>query len=175
MNHENISQICFEDSYTVPAEQTARALFARLPHGCGYAERMIECLATGYLVAVIESICIGRVQEHVHPECEVVVGLRVHIEHRRPMPPKARIVLRGWVHAISERSVTFRVRAHDAQEIACEALVTLVVLPRAQMEARIEAKRALVPAVVEHGATALDRALMAVGDAANAHAALMSV
>src|SRR5438132_11234764 len=53
MNHENISQICFEDSYTVPVEQTARALFARLPHGHGYAERMMECLATGYLVAVM--------------------------------------------------------------------------------------------------------------------------
>ena len=172
MNHENISQICFEDSYTVPAEQTARALFARLPHGYGYAERMIECLATGYLVAVIESICIGRVQEHVHPAHEVVVGLRVHIEHRRPMPPAARVTLRGWVHAISERSVTFRVRAHDAQEIACEALVTLVVLPRAQMQARIDAKRALIAVPVDHEAIALDRALMAVGDAANAQAAL---
>jgi fluoroacetyl-CoA thioesterase len=37
MNHEGVSQIFFEESYTVPPEQTARSLFARLPHGCEYA------------------------------------------------------------------------------------------------------------------------------------------
>lgn len=144
MNHENLSQIYFVDFYAVPADQTARALFARLPHGCGYADRMIECLATGYLLAVIESICIGRVHDHIEPDEEVVVGLRVHLEHRRPMPPAARILIRGRVETLSERTVTFRVHAHDAQEVVCEALVTLAILPRAHMEARIDAKRALV-------------------------------
>lgn len=144
MNHENLSQIYFVDFYAVPADQTARSLFARLPHGCGYADRMIECLATGYLLAVIESICIGRVQDCIAADEEVVVGLRVHLEHRRPMPPAARILIRGRVETLSERTVTFRVHAHDAQEVVCEALVTLAILPRAQMEARIDAKRALV-------------------------------
>lgn len=144
MNYENVSQLTFQESYTVPAEQTARALFARLPHGCGYADRMIECLATGYLVAVIESVCIGELQEHVHPADEVVVGQRIHIEHRRPMPPGARLTLRGWVCALGERNVTFRVHAHDAEELVCEAIVTLMALPRFVMESRIDAKRALV-------------------------------
>lgn len=54
MNHQGVSEIFFEESYTVPADQTAKSLFARLPHGNGYAERLIECLATGYLVAVVE-------------------------------------------------------------------------------------------------------------------------
>ena len=30
MNHEQVSQLCFEESYTVPSEQTARSLFTRL-------------------------------------------------------------------------------------------------------------------------------------------------
>lgn len=172
MNHETISQICFEDAYTVPPEQTARALFARLPHGCGYADRMIECLATGYLVAVIESICIGRVQDHIRPEDEIVVGLRVHIEHRRPMPPAARITLRGWVAGLSERTVTFRVRANDAQELVCEAVVTLVVLPRAQMEARIDAKRALIPDACR---ARIDARPVAPGASTASHCALPAV
>ena len=46
MNHQGVSEIFFEDSYTVPADQTAKSLFARLPHVSGYAERLIECLAT---------------------------------------------------------------------------------------------------------------------------------
>jgi hypothetical protein len=64
-NHQGVSEIFFEESYTVPADQTAKSLFSRLPHGSEYAERLIECLATGYLVAVIESICIREMQQHV--------------------------------------------------------------------------------------------------------------
>lgn len=47
MNYQGVSEIFFEESYTVPADQTAKALFARLPHGNGYAERLIECLGHG--------------------------------------------------------------------------------------------------------------------------------
>ena len=65
MNHQGISEISFEETYNVPPEQTARALFSRLPHGSDYAQKLIECLATGYLVAVVESICIREMQRHV--------------------------------------------------------------------------------------------------------------
>lgn len=58
MNQQAVSEIYFEETYCVPAEQTARSLFARLPHGRDYAQTLIECLATSYLVAVVESICI---------------------------------------------------------------------------------------------------------------------
>lgn len=139
MNHECISQIVFEDSYTVPAEQTARALFARLPHGSGYAQHMIDCLATGYLVAVIESICISRMQEHVDPIQEVVVGRRVAIEHRRPLPAGTQLRMRGWVEALGERSVTFRVQANDLSELACEAVVVVVAARRDLMSSRLNA------------------------------------
>ena len=55
MNHELISQICFAEIYVVPSHQTARSLFTRLPHGMAYADTLVECLATGYLIAVVES------------------------------------------------------------------------------------------------------------------------
>ena len=47
MNHQQVSEICFEGTYTVPSDQTARSLFTRLPHGTHYAVTLIECLATG--------------------------------------------------------------------------------------------------------------------------------
>ena len=139
MNHQGVSEILFEESYTVPADQTAKSLFARLPHGSGYAERPIECLATGYLVAVIESICIREMQQHVDA-AEVVVGRTIRIDHRGPIPPGSSLRLRGWLERMGERSTTFRVQACDTGEVVCEAVVTLVVIQRATMETRIAAK-----------------------------------
>lgn len=139
MNHQGVSEIFFEESYTVPADQTAKSLFARLPHGTGYAERLIECLATGYLVAVIESVCIREMQLHVDA-AEVVVGRTISIDHRAPIPPGSPLRLRGWLERLGERSATFRVEAHDANELVCVAIVTLVAAQRAAMELRIAAK-----------------------------------
>ena len=139
MNHQGVSEIFFEESYTVPADQTAKSLFARLPHGSGYAERLIECLATGYLVAVVESICIREMQQHVDA-AEVVVGRTIRIDHRGPIPPGSSLRLRGWLERMGERSATFRVQACDTDEIVCEATVTLVAVQRAAIETRIAAK-----------------------------------
>lgn len=140
MNHQGVSEICFEETYTVPADQTARSLFARLPHGVDYAERLIECLATGYLVAVIESICIREVQRHVDAQDEVVVGRSIRIEHGGPIPPGASLRVRGWLERIGRRSATFRVQASDDHEVVCEAVVVLVATARGPMEQRIAAK-----------------------------------
>jgi len=140
MNHQGVSEIFFEESYTVPADQTAKSLFSRLPHGSGYAERLIECLATGYLVAVVESICIREMQQHVDAAVEVVVGRSIRIDHRGPIPPGSPLRLRGWLERLGERSATFRVQVHDAHEIVCEATVTLVAVLRTQIESRIATK-----------------------------------
>ncbi|MBV7460310.1 MULTISPECIES: thioesterase family protein [unclassified Acidovorax] len=149
MNHQGVSEIFFEESYTVPADQTAKSLFARLPHGSGYAERLIECLATGYLVAVIESICIREMQQHVDA-AEVVVGRTIRIDHRGPIPPGSSVRLRGWLERMGERSATFRVEACDKEEIVCEATATLVAVQRATIETRIAAKVEALQRVHQH-------------------------
>jgi fluoroacetyl-CoA thioesterase len=140
MNHQGVSEICFEETYAVPQDQTARSLFARLPHGSDYASRLIECLATEYLVAVVESICIREMQMHVDPTVEVVVGRTVHIEHRGPIPPTTGLRLRGWVEGVGERSATFRVQAHDDHELVFDGTVTLVAAERSCIESRIATK-----------------------------------
>ncbi|MFZ2326765.1 MAG: hotdog domain-containing protein, partial [Rhodoferax sp.] len=140
MNHQGVSEISFEETYCVPPEQTARALFSRLPHGSDYAERLIECLATGYLVAVIESICIRGMQQHVDATTEVVVGRTIQLEHKGPIPPGSSLKLRGWVERLGERSATFCVQVSDDHEVVCESSVTLVAAQREPMESRIAAK-----------------------------------
>lgn len=140
MNQQGVSEICFEETYAVSHDQTARSLFARLPHGREYAQTLIECLATGYLVAVVESICVREMQMHVDPMVEVVVGRTVHIEHLGPIPPTTRLRLRGWVECLGERSATFRVQAYDDYELALDGTVTLVAAHRASIESRIATK-----------------------------------
>lgn len=140
MNHQGISEISFEETYSVPPEQTARALFSRLPHGSDYAQRLIECLATGYLVAVVESICIREMQRHVDATSEVVVGRTIELEHKGPIPPGSTLKLRGWVERLGQRSAKFCIQASDDHEVVCEGSVILVVAPRVSMESRIAAK-----------------------------------
>jgi predicted thioesterase len=146
MHHQRVSEIFFEETYTVPAEQTARSLFARLPHGSGYAASLVECLATGYLLAVIESVCIREMQQHVDALTEVVVGRAMRIAHRGAIPPGSPLRLQGWVERLGDRSATFCVMVSDAHEIVCEAGVTLVAVQRMAMESRIATKvHALLP------------------------------
>jgi predicted thioesterase len=140
MNQQGVSEICFEEAYCVPLDQTARSLFARLPHGSAYAETLIECLATGYLVAVAESICIREMHRHVDSVMEVVVGRMVRVEHRGPIPPGTCLRLCGWVERLGERSATFRVQARDDHEVCCEGEITLVAAQRASIESRIATK-----------------------------------
>lgn len=140
MDHERISEICFAETYIVPSHQTARSLFTRLPHGQAYADSLIECIATGYLIAVIESICIKAMQEYIDPAAEVVVGRSIRIEHSGPIPPGATMRVSGWVEQIGNRSVTFRVTAQDEHERVCDGQVTLVATDRHSIEARIAAK-----------------------------------
>ena len=140
MNQQGVSEICFDEAYRVPADQTARALFARLPHGSAYAETLIECLATGYLVAVAESICIREMQRNIDPSTEVVVGRTVRVEHRVPVPPGTCLQLRGWVERLGERSATFCVQVHDDHEVVSEAAITLVAAQRTFIDSRIATK-----------------------------------
>lgn len=139
MNHEAVSAVFVEESYTVPADQMARSLFSRLPHGRGYAEQPIECLATGYLVAVIDSVCIREVQQLTDADAEVVVGRSIRIDHLGLIPPGSP-QLRARIERLSDRSVTFRGRAHDAHEVVCDAVVTLVATSRQNVESSILSK-----------------------------------
>lgn len=140
MNHQQVSEICFDEIYTVPSYQTARSLFTRLPHGRHYADAMLECLATGYLIAVVESICIRELQRQVDPLSEVIVGRNIQVEHCGPVLPGASIRLSGWVGRLGTRSVTFCVRAYDDHELVCEGQVTLVAADRAVLESKIAGK-----------------------------------
>ena len=148
MRQQNISQIFFDEHHVVSTDQTAAQLFARLPAAVDYASAMIECLATSYLIAVMESVCIREMRRHLDSDNDVIVGRHVSIDHRRPIPPGTRLHLCGWVERMGDRSATFRVVTHDDSEMVCEAAITLVAVDRSCMEAIVAIKREAVAAMV---------------------------
>ena len=140
MNHCVVSQIFFSETYRVPPEQTARHLFARLPHGKGYADHMVDAMATGYLVSVFESICARELQPHLDWDEETAVGTTVQCRHRAPIPANALIKIDGWVIGIGDQEVTFWVRASDEHETVFEGRIRFAIVRRAQIDQRIQRK-----------------------------------
>lgn len=140
MNHCEISQLFFRETYLVPADQTVQRLFRGLPHGHGYADRMVDAMATGYLVAVLESICVREMQIHLDQEEETVVGSSVRCRHNAPIPPGALLTINGWVVGIGDHEATFWVQASDEQEVVCEGEIRFAVVRRLQMNKKIRSK-----------------------------------
>ena len=134
-------EISFEEVCTVAADQTARRLFARLSHGNAYSNRMVDGLATGYLVAIVESICIREMLREMKLTTEVIVGAAVDIQHRAPVPPGKQLWLRGRTTHLGERKATFAVQACDDDEVVCEGVMTFVATSRERIETRLARKR----------------------------------
>ena len=140
MRHCEISQIFFSEKYVVPAEQSVQKLFGSLPHGKAYADRMINAMATGYLVAVLESICAREMQLYLDHDEETVVGSSIQCQHRAPIPPGSIIQVDGWVIGIGDHYATFWVQARDEHEVVCEGKICLGVVQRAQIELKLQRK-----------------------------------
>jgi fluoroacetyl-CoA thioesterase len=133
-------EISFEEVCTVDADQTARRLFARLSHGSAYANQLVEGLATGYLIAIVESICIREMLREMSLTTEVIVGAAVNIRHRAPVPPGKQVWLRGRTTHLGERKATFAVQACDDDEVVCEGTMTFVATSRERIETRLALK-----------------------------------
>jgi predicted thioesterase len=140
MNDQGLSTIAFEEGCTIDESQTARSLFTRLEHGHPYAGHLLDCLATGYLVALLESVCIREMLQHLDLATEVVVGRAIDVQHRAPVPAGKRIWVRGWTTRLGDRKATFEVQAFDDHETICEGTLTLVVASRNDMERRLARK-----------------------------------
>jgi fluoroacetyl-CoA thioesterase len=140
MNARGVSEICFEETYVVPEAQTAMRLFADLPHSTPFARSLVNALATAYLVAIMESICIRELRQHIDPNLETIVGTAIDLDHCAPAPVGAQLWLRGWTEQLGDRDAVFRVRAHDAHDLIGDGTIRLAVVERQRFQARIDNK-----------------------------------
>ena len=135
-----ISQILFSETYTVPAEQTSQRMFGVLPHGKSYADQLLNAMSNGYLIAVLESICVREMHAHFDHNEETIVVASMQWQYRAPIPPGALVTVDGWVIGIGDHEASFWVRASDEQEIVCEGEIRFAIVKRAQMECKLQRK-----------------------------------
>jgi fluoroacetyl-CoA thioesterase len=138
MSNCGISQIFFKETYTTPIEQT---LFDLLPRDKSSAALSGNVMATGHLVAVLESICAREMQAHLDHDEETLVVSSMQCQHRAPIPPGAFVTVDGWATGVGDREASFWVRASDEQEIVCEGHIRFAIVKRLQLERKIQRKR----------------------------------
>lgn len=128
--------------YDVPEGLTARRWFETLPHGAGYAKRLMPVMATGALVAVAESVCAQALQPYLAPD-DTVVGTRVEIEHAAPAPAGTRLRLQARVVELRDcgRAVHFAVDVSASGRRVCSARVILRAVNALRFGTRLAAVR----------------------------------
>jgi fluoroacetyl-CoA thioesterase len=141
LNYDGIRQIAFDERYAVPLDQTAPWLFSEFPQSSGCAANLVDPMATAYLIAVLESICIRELRAFTDPRSQTVVGVVVECRHHAQVAEGALLRVSGWVERVGEDEVTFRVQAHDEQEQVCEASIRWAILRRERIAQRITRKR----------------------------------
>jgi predicted thioesterase len=101
-------------------------------------------MTTGQLVTLLESLCLRELRRYLDPDAERAVGQSIRLRYSAAIPCGALLRIRGWVHAMRDREVTFFVHAQDDQEQVCAGTVRLVVVERGESERRIERKIAAI-------------------------------
>lgn len=133
--HPHAADSAFEHFVCTTEEQTARRLFETLPLAEAYAPRMVQALATGLLVATVESACIADMQRHL-ADGETVVGTEVEVRHLGPALPGHRLRIRGrgrW--SARPRRATFDVTVDDGNGPVATARLVLTVVGAARFAA----------------------------------------
>jgi fluoroacetyl-CoA thioesterase len=144
MNTETVSQLFFDERYTVPAEQTACRVFRAVPtwHGCD--PTLVDVMATTSVLTVLECACLRELYACVDADRETLVGIAMQCRHRGAIPAGAALRITGWVESLGEREVTFRVQAHDGHEEVFEGSICIAVVPRERIARIIEGKRCAI-------------------------------
>jgi fluoroacetyl-CoA thioesterase len=140
MNREEVSQIIFDETHTVCSEQIARCQSRQMPRGPTHVDRIVDTVTSGQLVTLLESLCLRELQRYLAPDAERAVGHSIHLRYSAAIPCGALLRIRGWVHSIGDRDVTFFVHAQDDQEQVGEGTIRLVVIGRGEFARRIERK-----------------------------------
>ena len=144
MNTETVSQLFFDERYTVPREQTASEVFRAIPTTQGCDATLVDAMATTSLLTVLECACLRELHACVDADRETLVGVAMQCRHRGAIPAGAALRITGWVERLGEREVTFRVQAHDEQEEVFEGSIRIAVVPRERIERIIERKRGAI-------------------------------
>jgi fluoroacetyl-CoA thioesterase len=128
--------------YRVPATKTVPRIYEEAPD----FQLMPAVLATGYLVALAEWACIELIKPHLDWPTEQSLGTHVNLSHLAATPPGLTVEIRTRLVEVSGRKLVFAVSAHDGVDTISEGTHERHVIDARRFNAKVDAKRARVPA-----------------------------
>ena len=99
----------------------------------------IHVLATPVMINVIEAAALAAI-EQLLPEGHQSLGTVLNVRHIAATPVGMRVTARASVTAVSGRTVTFRVEAHDEKELIGDGTHERVVVNVAKFDQRVQRK-----------------------------------
>ena len=100
----------------------------------------VAVLATPEMIRLMERASVAAV-DHLLPEGQRTVGVRVDVRHLAATPLGMRVTARAELVAVEGRRLTFRVEAFDEVEKVGEGQHQRVIIELGKFRERVEAKR----------------------------------
>jgi fluoroacetyl-CoA thioesterase len=116
--------ITFEWRYVVPERATVPNLFNDTP----FCRDMPQVLATGYMVGLMELVCVNGIMPYVDWPREQSVGIDVRFSHVAATPPGMTLTFKGEVIEVGNRRVSFRIEAWDSTDKISEGVHTRAII-----------------------------------------------
>lgn len=139
--NQAIEQAHFDEYHVVAAAPTGQEHARALPCERSFVDRMVNTIAATSLIAVLECLCAREMQRHLKVYDETPVAMQMHYTRCVPVAAGARVRMTGWVEALGDDAVTFRVTAHDEQEQVCDGQVQFAIVKRDRIANLMSRKR----------------------------------
>lgn len=129
-------------TFEVPATKTVPRLYPESEE----FRQMPEVFATGYLVGLLEWVCIQAVNPHLDWPDEQTVGIHVDVSHSAATPPGFRVNARVHLIEVQGRKLVFEVEADDGVDLIAKGRHERFVIDREKFGVRVKEKAAKRPA-----------------------------
>ena len=122
--------------YVVAANKTVPQLY---PEWTEFTE-MPEVFATGFLVGLLEGVCLLSIKPYLDWPREQSVGTHVNFSHLAATPPGLTVRVSCEVIEVEGRRVRFRASAHDGHDLISEGTHERVVIDTGKFNRKLQQK-----------------------------------
>ena len=128
--------LVYRFAFKVPENRTVPHLLPESPE----FQAMPRVLATGYMVGLIEWVCIQAVNPHLDWPAEQTVGVGVNLSHSAATPPGLVVTIEVKLVTIEGRKLTFAISASDGVDTISQGFHERFVIIADKFNERAEKK-----------------------------------
>ncbi len=125
-----------EFRFRVPESKTVPNLYPESPE----FQAMPQVFATGFLVGLIEWVCIKVINPHIDWPNEQTVGTHVNLSHSAATPPGLEVRTKVKLIEVDGRRLLFEVEASDGVDIICRGTHERFVINAAKFNEKARTK-----------------------------------